>query len=419
MFHGELGDGGRAGATGVGRRAVAKAAVAGAALVVTGGTGSAAARARVMGGVVPRLPAPTGPYPLGVAALHLVDRGRRDPWAPAIAVRELMVTVFYPARDVRGRPVAPRMTADAAATFAVLDPAVHPGLPTSGVDWAAASTHAHTDAPALPGRRPVLLYSPGGADPRTLGTGLAEELASRGRVVVTVDHPGDASEVDFPARTAWRKKVRTTVFEGDPRKDPGLFRTAIGARVADLRFVLDRLGVLAAGGNPDAAGRPLPDGLGRALDLRRVGAYGHSAGGTAVAQALYEDRRIGAAVCMEGYLDHPPQAPGREGELFPVARYGVDRPLLLLGTDGFADQEALERSWSAAAAHPGRHVRRRRIEGAGHWVFTDYGPVVARLHEAGLMTREDRVRMVGAMGAAESVPLVRGLVGSFFDRWAA
>ncbi|ARZ71875.1 acetylhydrolase [Streptomyces albireticuli] len=418
MFPGEFGAGGREGAAGVGRRTVAKAAVLGAALVVTG-AGGAGARDRATAGLVPRLPAPSGPYPLGVTTLHLVDRRRRDPWVPGIPFRELMVTVFYPARDVHGHPVAHQMTADAAAGFAEIGPAVHPGLPAAGVDWAGTLTHAHTGAPALPGRHPVLLHSPGGADPRTLGTGLAEELASRGRVVVTVDHPGDASVVDFPARTVWRKKVRTTVFEGDPRRDPGLFRTAIGTRVADLRFVLDQLGILAAGGNPDVAGRPLPAGLGRALDLRRVGAYGHSAGGTAVAQALYEDRRIRAAVGMEGYLDHPPQAPGRAGELFPVARYGVDRPLLLVGTDGFDDKEALERSWSAVAAHPGGHVRRRRIDRAGHWVFTDFGAVVARLHEAGLMTREDRVRLVGAMGPAESVPLVRGLVGSFFDRWVA
>ncbi|MGW1345119.1 hypothetical protein ACWCOV_29020 [Kribbella sp. NPDC002412] len=38
-------------------------------------------------------------------------------------------------------------------------------------------------------------------------------------------------------------------------------RTAIAARVADTRFVLDVLQEIADGNNPDAGRRPLPDGL--------------------------------------------------------------------------------------------------------------------------------------------------------------
>ncbi|MEU1377849.1 alpha/beta hydrolase [Streptomyces triculaminicus] len=406
-----------AGVPGVSRRAVTASAVATAALLVTGGGGggSAAARARERqtAGPTLRLPAPTGPYPIGTTELHLVDRARKDPWDPAIPVREVMVTVFYPARTVHGYPRAPQMSAGAAREM--IDPLLHPELPKTGVDWAATLTHAHTGAPARAGRRPVLLYSPGGGDPRTMGTTTAEELASHGYAVVTVDHPGDASEVAFPRRAPWRPQVRHTVLRGDPRKDPALFRTLIATRIADVRFVLDRLGALAAGRNPDAEGRRLPEGLGRALDPRRVGVYGHSAGGTTAAEAMYEDRRIGAAVDLEGYLDHPPQAPGEEGELFPVARDGVDRPLLLLGTDGFRDGD-IDRSWGAMLAHPGGRTRRLRIDDAAHWVFTDYAAMAPQLQAAGLMTARDRVRLVGGVDPAVSVPAVRGHLLSFFAR---
>ena len=61
--------------------------------------------------------------------------------------------------------------------FRAVDVAVH-RLPRKGVDWGATRTHAHTGAPAEPVRRPVLLYTPGGGDARTLGTGTAEELGS-------------------------------------------------------------------------------------------------------------------------------------------------------------------------------------------------------------------------------------------------
>ncbi|MFE6686859.1 alpha/beta hydrolase [Streptomyces sp. NPDC057743] len=363
-----------------------------------------------------RLPAPTGPHPIGTTALYLVDPSRADPWEPAIRVRELMLTVYYPARAAHGRPVARQMTPAAAAVFGQLDAVLH-RLPRHGVDWAATRTHAHPGAPARERPAPVLLYSPGGGDPRTLGTGPAEELASHGAVVVTVDHPGDASEVEFPVTRAGRPgRVRTTEFRYDPRTDPPLFRTAIETRIADLRFVVDQLALLAAGENPDAAGRALPAGLERALDLRRLGAYGHSAGGTAVAEALYEDPRIGAAVNLEGFLDWPAPAPGRAGALLPVARHGVDRPLLLLGSAGFAGKPELARSWSAVRARSGDRVHRAEIARGAHWVFTDYAALAPQLQSAGLMGAADRRALVGAIAPAVSVPLVRARLRSFFAR---
>lgn len=433
MFHGTFGDGERAdracareqgidvvpggeGAAEVDRRTVTKSAVLAAALVLAGG-GVAQAQPRQAepaDEVTVRLPAPTGPHRIGGTTLHLVDHSRRDPWDSTIPVREVMVTVFYPARTVRGYPLASQMTSGAAEWFTVIAPLQHPELPTVGVNWAATMTHAHTGAPAQAVRRPVLLYSPGGGDPRTLGTGVAEELASRGYVVVTIDHPGDASAVEFPSKTEYRDTVRPTVFRGDPRTDPETFRTVIDTRIADTRFVLNQLEVLAAGRNPDAEGRALPKHLGRALDLRRVGIYGHSAGGTTAAEAMYEDRRIVAAINLEGYLDYPPQTPDQKGKLFPIAQYGVDRPLLLLGTEGFADKKELERSWSAMLAHPQGCTRRRQLESAAHWVFTDYAATAPELQAAGLMTADDRIALVGAIDPAESVPMVRNLVLSFF-----
>jgi dienelactone hydrolase len=402
------------GAAGVDRRTVTKSAVLAAALLLAGG--GRVAQARAADDVTLRLPRPTGPHRIGVTTLYLVDRSRRDPWKPTIPVREVMATVFYPARTVRGYPVAPQITEGAAELFKQIDVPVH-HLPTSGVNWAATKTHSHMGAPAQPVRRPVLLYSPGGGDPRTVGTGLAEELASHGYVVVTVDHPGDASEVEFPSRTAYRDEaLRETVFRSDPRADPKLFRTAIDTRIADTRFVLNQLEVLAAGRNPDAEGRALPENLGRALDLRRVGVYGHSAGGTTAAETMYEDHRINAAVNLEGYLDYPPETPGQEGKLFPIAEHGVDRPLLLLGTDGFSDKKGLERSWSAMLAHPHGCTRRRQLANAAHWVFTDYGVIAPQLQAAGLMTADNRMKLVGMIDPAKSVPSVHNYVLSFFAR---
>ncbi|MFH8614045.1 alpha/beta hydrolase [Streptomyces sp. NPDC017979] len=427
-FHGHGGGfRSRAAAALPGRRAVisASAGLAGTVLL----TGGAVPRAKALPPdrpapsaappVVPTLPKPLGPHTVGVVDLHLVDRSRRDPLRFAVPERELMVSVHYPARRVPDdAPAAPQMTPAAARSFAELAPVVHPELPGAGVDWAAVTTHAHPGAEPWGRRRPVLLYSPGVREPRTLGTHLAQDLASRGWVVVSVDHPGDASEVDFPGATQYRHTTLvTTELRGEPRQDPDLYRALISARVADVRFVLDCLQRLADGKDVDGVGPPLPKGLPAVFDLRRVAAYGHCAGGTAVSQALYEDRRIRAAVNMEGYLDVP-DGPGRPGRPLPVARHGTDRPLDLLATDGYAGRTELERSWAPLLARSGDRVGRLRIAGSNHWIFSDYLTVAPQLVRAGLMTKGGRDGMVGPVAVDVSLPLLRSRLTSFFAKHA-
>lgn len=63
------------------------------------------------------LPAPTGPHPVGTVPLHLVDRSRPDPVAGPGHFRELMATVWYPARNVGRFPVAPWIPAGALEAF--------------------------------------------------------------------------------------------------------------------------------------------------------------------------------------------------------------------------------------------------------------------------------------------------------------
>ncbi|ROP41324.1 hypothetical protein EDD40_6753 [Saccharothrix texasensis] len=355
------------------------------------------------------LPAPTGPHHVGVTALHLVDTERPDPWSGDGRPREVVVSVHYPASDVRDHPVAPQLTPGAAAAFPSYAPWGFPHLPTSGVDWAATLTRSHVDAPARPVRRPVVLYSPGLVEPRAFGVNTAEELASRGYVVVTIDHPGETFTVDLPSGP------RPVDLPGRPDADPPLYRAVIATRLADTDLVLDRLEVLAAGGNPDAGGRALPRHLGRALDLRRVGMYGQGLGGTIAAEAMYEDQggRIDAAINLEGFLDYHPEQPGQDGELLPVARHGAGRPLLLIGTEGFQN-DRYRRAWTAALVHD--HVRQHVIADANHWALTDFAATVPQLHAAGLMDDAGRAAMVGALDPAVAVPTVRRHVVSFFDR---
>ncbi|MGW7821814.1 hypothetical protein ACWGLF_27680 [Streptomyces puniciscabiei] len=50
------------------------------------------------------LPSPTGPHAVGRDILHLVDQHRPDPWVPSAGPRQLMVSMYYPARPAPAVP---------------------------------------------------------------------------------------------------------------------------------------------------------------------------------------------------------------------------------------------------------------------------------------------------------------------------
>ena len=157
-------------------------------------------------------------------------------------------------------------------------------------------THARLSAPLAKGRHPVVILATGGIEPRSIYTLYAEELAARGFVVATVDHTDEARAVVFPdGRIAGPAEIPTTIEETVdwvPR--------AVAVRVADTRFLLDRLERL------------------RGLDLRRVGMVGHSLGGSTAAEVMLADSRIDAGVNLDGLITPAPIA------------QGLDRPFMVI-----------------------------------------------------------------------------------------
>ncbi|MDI3421650.1 alpha/beta hydrolase family protein [Streptomyces luteolus] len=348
-------------------------------------------------GVRFELPEPTGRQPVGSTELHLVDHDRRDPWVTD-RERELMVSVWYPATTTRGCPRRPYMPPGVARA---LDQSGSFELARPGeVDWAGIRTDAARTAP-VEGRRgrPVVLYSPGLQISRTLGTSTAMELASRGYVVVTLDHTYEAPAVEFPGG----RIERQVPMSGDEA-----LKKMLDTRVRDTRFVLDQLAVLRAGGNPDAEGRRLPEGLGRALDLRRVGMYGHSGGGATAAETMRVDRLIDAGINMDGTLKY------NDGEYLPVAEEGLDRPFMLMGK---ASQTHLNNpSWQSFWDHSTGWKRDLSLERGSHFSYTDAQSFVPALDKHLDIPAELRERYVGTVDSERSTAAQRAYLTAFFDQ---
>ncbi|GAA3571456.1 lipase [Amycolatopsis ultiminotia] len=325
------------------------------------------------------LPVPSGPHPIGERDVHLVDPAR---------ARELMISVWYPAEQGNG-PRARYLPAQAADYF---DRGAAPalGIAPGRVDWAAIETHARADA-APQGRWPVLLYSPGGGSLRELGTSTAEDLASRGYVVVTVDHTGEAPFVVFPG---------DRMVTADPGQD---LVSDLRVRVADMRFVLDRL--------------PGIPGLGQAMDLGRVGLLGHSFGGDTAAEVTTVDSRADAAADLDGWLAYDVDGKNRTG----AGTNGVPRPILMMGSAGSTRggevrSHLTSPSWNSLWQHTTAPKYDVPLPDAMHYSFTDvqwFLPELARKLPVDPAVRQQRI---GSIDPAISLATQRTLLTTFFGR---
>lgn len=150
-------------------------------------------------------PDPSGPHPVAMRVQSMTDKSRIDPYSPENdrQKRKVMTSLFWPIDDKKSctmKQVAymPPVTAEvygqqAAAmglsneTFAEL---------TMGL-CDIASIKGCSSKPKS-AQYPLAVFSPGSGNSRLIYGNMARSLASRGYVVITVDHPYDAAVVEFP-----------------------------------------------------------------------------------------------------------------------------------------------------------------------------------------------------------------------------
>ncbi|WP_344885940.1 alpha/beta hydrolase [Nonomuraea antimicrobica] len=321
----------------------------------------------------PSLPEPTGPQPVGTTSLHLKDTSRADPWVPGAKARELMVSLWYPAKS-RGGKRAPYMTAKESEL-------ILKGAEITGVPYDALSktrTNAFSDA-APAGRArglPLVVLSPGFTEPRSSLTALAEELASRGYVVAGIEHTYESLATAFPDG-----RVTTCVAcEADKTQE---FWNKVGqSRAADVSFVLDAL----TGKNPRWKGASL-------IAPSRIAMAGHSAGGASAIAAMLQDTRVRAGINLDGTT------------FAPIPDGGLSRPFLFLGTQAMHSPGGRDTTWERDWAHLTGWKRWLVVAGAEHASFTDTALLVEQL---GIHRSPD-------LSGGRAIEITRSYVRAFFD----
>jgi Platelet-activating factor acetylhydrolase, isoform II len=338
-----------------------------------------------------RLPAPTGPCPVGTTSLWLTDNSRPDPWAAGVSARELMVSLWYPASSPDG-PRAPYMTP--AESELQLTSRGIAGVPPDALS--ATRTNAVSDAaPAGPQRGlPLVVLSPGFTNSRSALTALAEDLASHRYVVTGIDHTYESFATAFPDG-----RVATCLAREARRRSERFQETVVAGRAADVSFVLGQL----TGADPAWPGATL-------IDPSLIAMAGHSMGGAAVIAAMLADTRIRAGIDMDG------------ATCAPIPDDGLSRPFLFLGkaanyTPGNAGAVAFGiREWKLrrGAVSTWEHDW-TLLTGWKRWLLVA-GAVHASFTDLALLAEQNGIDTGADLSGARSLDITRAYVRAFFDQ---
>ncbi|MGI5285861.1 alpha/beta hydrolase family protein [Nonomuraea polychroma] len=321
----------------------------------------------------PYLPKPTGPHRVGAASLYLKDASRPDPWVPTAKARELMISLWYPAKPGGSERRAPYVTPKESELL--VKDAELPGVPLDVLSKT--RTNAFLDAKPA-GRQhslPLVVLSPGFSAPRSSLTALAEDLASRGHVVAAIDHTYETVVTTFP-------DGRITTCVACETKGEVFGEKAVESRAADVAFVLDQL----TASKPKWKGASL-------IDPSRIAMAGQSLGGASSIAAMLKDSRVRAGINMDGTT------------FASIPQSGLSRPFMFLGTQAMHSPGGKDGTWERDWKGLTGWKRWLVVAGAEHSSFTDV-PLLA-----------DQLGLGGDTGltGVRSVEITRRYVGAFFD----
>lgn len=330
---------------------------------------------------VPRIANPTGPFEVGTQTYVMTDASRRELYSGRDEPRQFMIQVWYPA--------APRPT-DVRAPWMenadVFSKAISSFLhqPDFFLDHLAlAKSPAYQDAPVAPSTEafPVILFSHGWDGFAAQNTAQVVQLASHGYVVVGMQHTYGAVVTVFPDGKVALNNPQA-LPEGTP--EPGYTdaaRMLVDQWAGDMAFALDFM----TAQNADASSP-----FHAALDLTRVGVFGHSTGGGATVQFCGTDLRCKAGLAEDAFMTPVSQQ---------VLDQGVSQPFFFLFSQAWRDAAGSRNNnlFDSFYAHLPAPVPVVTILGTKHYDFSDLPLLSPLAPQMGLKGPINGKRVVGIL----------------------
>ena len=240
------------------------------------------------------MPTPTGEDYIGTTSYTLEDDTRQENYGDATGDREIKVQLWYPAASIDGYDQVPWLQ-DGVAVAKGLSKDM--GFPSFMLNHTAKiKSHSYLDAPLKESTTPypVVVISHGWRGFRNLHTDLAEELASHGYIVASIDHTYGS------VATVIDDEVLTVDYEALPERETtdnflAYANELVYTYAEDISLTIDYLETL---NNTQTTSQ-----FYQALDLTKIGLLGHSTGGGADVALALEDDRIQALFGLDAWVE--------------------------------------------------------------------------------------------------------------------
>lgn len=334
------------------------------------------------------LPAPDGTYGTASSVALLTDHSRKDPYADESGkshFRQVMVSSFYPAalrKDCTDYTSLYMPNTTAAFYDEQLGPLGVPAETFSSLHLT--NCNARGQRGLKNQQFPVVLFSAGLGNSRLIYSAMAQALASKGNIVITIDHPYDADIVEFPDGS--------TVLAANITTDPQI-EAALDVRTRDVSFVIDQLR------SRQLSKKLLGDKI--SINQKQYSIYGHSLGGAAAVGAASSDSRLTAGINLDGTF------------FGSVVSCGATKPLLIVAHDGknLTTDPSWTSTWNATRKTTKAVVQ---LPGTAHGSYTDY-PLIVDALGVPAEARNQFADLIGAVPGALLREVVSSVVNQFID----
>ncbi len=222
------------------------------------------------------IPNPSGSYNVGTVIFDLTDSSRDEVFtANPDDNRRILIQVWYPTDDVSMDTKAPYISDMEAFGTGIQQSFRFPPLLVSHLNNIKTNSYTGVEVSENQAEYPVLLFSHGYGGLIMQNTILMEELASHGYIVFSICHPYESAVASFPDGT--------DIFEGEA-PEGHFINDSLTIWANDSTYLLDQLEV--------TENTVIPGVLWGKMDLDRIGALGHSFGGTTAEELCLTDARV-------------------------------------------------------------------------------------------------------------------------------
>ncbi len=240
------------------------------------------------------IPTPTGAHLIGTESFIIEDFTREELYSEEDNdIRRIKIQVWYPAETIEGydkalwledgQPLARGLSKDMGFPFFMLD------------HTADILSNSYSNAPISEDEQtyPLIILSHGWRGFRNLHTDYAEALASRGYIVVAIDHTYGSvatvfnDEVVYVNKDALPERETTPTFLDYANQ-------LVGTYAADITTTINYLEDI----NANTASRFYDK-----LDVSTIGLIGHSTGGGASVEVALNDDRIDSIIGLDAWVE--------------------------------------------------------------------------------------------------------------------